>query len=81
MIYVFVSFGSIHTGKPLGACIVQVENAEQANAETQRLGIAPDTCNRAYGYIMSDEDFQNQGMELNKFYDSETMERMGFNRG
>jgi len=78
MIYVFMSFGSLHTGKNLGCCIVRVQRPEDANEECKRLGLMPNECNAGRGYVMSDEDFPQQGMELNKFYTSAQMKEMGF---
>ncbi len=40
----------------------------------------PQICNQARGYILEDEDFTKQGMELNKFYSRYEIMSMGFQR-
>ncbi len=80
MTYVFMSFGSAHTRRNLGCCIVRVQHVEDANEECKRLGLMPQECNQARGYPLSDEDFPNQGMELNKFYTADEMRAMGFEK-
>lgn len=82
MMYVFMSFGSIHTGKNLGCCIVQVEKPEDANEHCRSLGLMPDTCNQGRVYILPDEAaFKDQGMELNRLYSPDEMDQMGFSKG
>ena len=78
--YVFMSFASAHTGKSLGCCIVEVDDPQEANEKTKRLGIMPQECNHARGYAMGEEDFKKQGMELNRLYSPEEMDSMGFDR-
>ncbi len=80
MIYVFVSFANIHTGKNIGCCIVRVKDPKDANAECQRLNLMPTVCNQARGYVLTDEDFPKQEMELNRFYPREEMDKMGFEK-
>ena len=80
MVYVFVSFGSLHTRKNIGCCIVQVEREEDANGECARLGLMPQECNEAKGFHLPPESFAEQGMELNRFYTRDEMEQMGFER-
>ena len=78
--YVFLSFGSLHTGKNLGCAIVQAADPKDANEVAKTLGLMPQECNQARAYPLSDDDFPKQGMELNKFYTREQMERMGFEK-
>jgi len=75
-----MSFGSMHTRKNIGCCIIRVKNPEDANEECKRLNLMPTECNQTRGFLLSDEDFPQQGMELNKFYTKEEMEKMGFER-
>lgn len=77
-VYVFMSFGSIHTRKNLGCCIVKVKKPENANDECKRLGLMPNECNEGRGYVMDETGFKEQGMELNKFYTRNEMIGMGF---
>lgn len=70
----------MHSKQPLGACIVQVDRPEDANEKTKQLGLMPNECNKAFGYVLSDEDFAEQDMELNKFYDTDDMNRLGFQK-
>lgn len=79
MPYVFMSFGSVHTGKNIGCCIVKVDDPDQANAECKQLGLMPTECNQARGYVLDTEEaFNEQGMELNRFYTKQQMQEMGF---
>lgn len=81
MPYVFISFGSAHTGKNIGCCIVKVDDPEQANEECRRLGLMPNECNQARGYVLDTEkEFKEQGMELNRFYTAAEMAKMGFEK-
>jgi len=80
MPYVFMSFACFHTGKNLGCCIVRVNNGEQANAECLELNLMPQQCNRAKGFVLEDESFPEQGMELNCFYSRAEMLEMGFEK-
>ena len=45
--YYFMSFGSLHTGRSIGACIVLVEEGEDPNEKCARLGLMPLECNEA----------------------------------
>lgn len=78
MVYVFMSFGSIHTKHNIGCCIVQVERPETANEECKKLGLMPNKCNQARGYVLDEQCFKEQGMKLNKFYTAAEMKQMGF---
>lgn len=81
MVYVFMSFGSMHDGRNLGCCIVRVAEFTDANAECARLGLMPNECNEARAYLLRDEEFPAQGMELNRFYTRDEMLQMGFRKG
>lgn len=76
--YMFVSFASLHTGKNLGCCIVKSDNKYDTNKQCIDLGLMPEQCNECRGYPLTEEQFQKQGMELNKFYTKEQMIEMGF---
>lgn len=78
--YVFMSFGSVHTGKNLGCCIVEVNNPNDANARCFELGLVPNECNQARSYPLDQDDFEKQGMELNKLYTPTELEAMGFEK-
>ena len=78
--YVFLSFGSVHTGKALGACVLHLENAEQANDKAKELGLTPNECNKAYAYVMDEECFKRQGLKLNHFYSAKELDKMGFSK-
>lgn len=81
MHYVFMSFGSIHTRKNIGCCIVQVSDPHNANEACRQLGLTPQECNEVHGYILETEtEFQEQGMELNRFYTAAEMLQMGFQK-
>lgn len=79
--YVFMSFGSVHTGKNLGCCIIRCADPENANELCALMGLMPAECNQARGYVLSDEDFFAQGMELERFYTTDEMKAMGFTSG
>ena len=81
MAYIFMSFGSHHTAKNIGCCIVKTEGTEDANEKCKRLGLMPNECNQARGYELTEESFVEQDMELNKFYTVNEMEKMGFEKG
>ena len=76
--YVFVSFGSLHSGKNIGCCVIQCDDPEQANIKCKELGLMPEECNGARGYALTENEFKDQGMELNKLYTPKEMESMGF---
>lgn len=78
MAYVFLSFASPHTGKNLGVCIVQVDNPGDANDRAKELGLMPDECNHCRGFLLTDEGFEEQGLELNRFYTADEMRKLGF---
>lgn len=78
--YVFMSFGSAHTGRNIGCCIIESEDPNDANEKCKELGLMPEECNQARGYVLDEDTFQKQGMELNKFYSSKEMEEMGFQK-
>ncbi len=78
MVYMFMSFASIHTGKNIGCCIVQVEDPKQANDKCHDLGLMPTECNHVQGFLLPEEDLEAQGMELNKFYAKQEMDAMQF---
>lgn len=73
-----MSFASAHTGNNIGCCVVRVKDPQQANEECRRLGLMPQQCNHARGYLLRDEDFPQQGMELNRFYPTAEMKAKGF---
>ena len=76
--YVFMSFGSPHTGKNLGACIVEVDDPNQANEKCKELGLMPDECNQARGYPL--DSIEDESMELNRFYTPTELEAMGYQK-
>jgi hypothetical protein len=78
--YVFMSFSSMHTKKNIGCCIIQCEDPTKANELTKQLGLMPHECNNARGYELNEEEFREQGMELNRLYSSEEMSKMGFQK-
>jgi hypothetical protein len=77
MKYVFMSFASPHTGKNLGCCIIQVENPEDANEKSKELGLMPKEDNHAQGYVLNEDTWQEEGMDLNRFYSREEMTELG----
>ena len=79
-VYIFMSFGSLHSGKNLGCCIIQVDSPDQANDKCNELGLIPNECNQARAYPLADEDFETQGMELNRLYTPKELEQMGFQK-
>ncbi len=81
MKYVFMSFASHHTGKNIGCCVIQVDNLNNANEKCKELGLMPNECNNARGYVLNEQQFNQQGMELNKFYTRQQMSDMGFQLG
>ncbi len=77
----FMSFGSLHTGKNLGCCLVQVADGEDPNRKCFELGLMPDECNQARAYLLDDEDIEKQhGMQIGRFYSSAEMRKMGFQK-
>jgi hypothetical protein len=78
--YIFMSFSSMHSKKNIGCCIIQCEDPTKANELTMELGLMPHECNNARGYVLNEEQFKEQGMELNKFYSSQEMSEMGFKK-
>lgn len=80
MPYVFMSFGSHVTGLGIGCCIVEVDDEQQANDECIRLDLMPNQSNQAKGWLLDDESFPEQGMDLNRFYSSAEMDAMGFEK-
>lgn len=78
MPYVFVSFGSAHTRKPLGGCVVEVDNSIDANKKCMELGLMPDECNKAFGYPLDTNDpVAEIGLEPNRFYSADELEKTG----
>ncbi len=73
-----MSFGSLHTGKNIGCCLVEVEGLEDPNEKCARLGLMPHECNQARAYLLAAEDIAAQGIVIGRFYSSEEMERKGF---
>ena len=76
--YIFMSFSSMHTKKNIGCCVIQCDDPQKANEITKELGLMPNECNHARGYVLSEEDFGKQGMDLNRLYSPEEMCKMGF---
>lgn len=77
MKYVFLSFASLRSGKNLGCCIIQVENPEDANVRAKAIGLMPKEDNHAQGYVLREDAWQEEGMELNRFYTREEMIELG----
>jgi hypothetical protein len=75
-----MSFASLHTRKNIGCCIIKIDNPEKANDEAKKLNLMPEECNQALAYLLTEEQFKEQGMELNKFYTKAEMEKMGFEK-
>lgn len=80
MIYVFMSFADTHTRQNIGCCIVQVDHLKDANEKCKQLGLMPQICNEARGFPLNEQEFQQQGMELNRLYSRHEMEQMGFEK-
>ena len=81
MPYIFISFANAHTGKNIGCCIVQSDNPQDANQKCKDLDLMPHICNEAKGYVLADEaEFKHQGMTLDRFYTSDEMMNMGFEK-
>jgi hypothetical protein len=78
--YFFISFGSLHTKKNIGCCIVRAEDIDAANEKCKELGLMPNECNEARAYPLDEGALKEQGMELNKFYSKAQMEEMGFQK-
>jgi len=79
--YVFISFGSLHTGKNIGCCIVEVEALDDAAAKCDELKLTPEVCSQGRASVLPDEEtFQEQGMDLNRFYTADEMIQMGFTK-
>ena len=74
----FMSFGSLHTGKNLGCCLIEVGLGEDPNANCAELGIMPHECNQARGYLLPANEVAEQGLVIGKFYSREEMEKRGF---
>ena len=79
MPYVFMSFASAHAGKNIGCCIIESEDPNDANQKAKDLGLMPEECNHAKGYVL--EDIEDEDMELNKFYTNQQMAEMGYEKG
>ena len=79
MSYVFMSFASAHTGKNIGCCIVEVDDPNNANQHCSDVGLMPEECNQARGFVL--EDIEGEDMELNKFYTRQEMVDMGYEIG
>jgi hypothetical protein len=77
--YVFVSFSNVDTKKNLGCCIVR-SNEENWLDDCDRLGLRPNGANNIIGYPLNEEEFQAQGIELNRFYTREEMLQEGFEK-
>jgi len=77
--HVFMSFADAHTGKNIGCCIVEVDEAEQANAKCAELGLMPNRCNHAKGYVL--ENAADEPMEVNRFYTKDELIEMGYELG
>lgn len=75
-LHVFMSFASLHTGKNLGAAVLQVDTVEDANEKAKELGIMPNECNQGRGYVVPD----NQGLELNRLYTPQELDQLGFQK-
>lgn len=75
MRYVFMSFASAHTGKFVGACVVEVEDPNDANQKCKELGLMPKECNHARGSVLEEME---EDMELNTFYTRQQMDELGY---
>ena len=80
MPYYFMSYGSLHSGKNIGCCIIEVEESEDPNEKSKILGLMPNECNQAIAYLLDEQGFKEQGMELNRFYSREEMLSAGFQK-
>jgi len=78
--YYFGSFVSQHDHCNLGCCIVLAADPEEANRKALALPGFPEECNSARWYGMDQECFQQQGMELDRFYTADEMSTMGFQK-
>lgn len=72
---VFMSFIGIHSKKLLGACVVEVSDPEEANEECKKLGLMPEECNQAKGYVLKEPE---ENMEIGRFYSAEEMKAIGY---
>lgn len=75
-IYTFISFGSTVTGKNLGCCIIECSGDEAAQ-KARDLGLEPNEPIHAQAFELNEEQFKEEGMELNKLYSREEMLQRG----
>tara|TARA_Y100000034_G_scaffold81854_1_gene98122 strand:+ start:156 stop:395 length:240 start_codon:yes stop_codon:yes gene_type:complete len=71
-----MSFGDTTTGKNLGCCVVKSSSGIQAHKLSHQLGINPGGEMRSYG--LTTEQFEEQGLEVNRLYTRAEMLQMGF---
>lgn len=84
-IYFWLSFASLHTRKALGACNIAIDGPldlddpeavmKAVNKECAAHDLLPEECHQIRPYTTSEPDPE---MELNRFYTSEEMEKMGY---
>lgn len=74
--YWFMSFGSEDTGENLGCCVVAAPSGTQAQFLAHKYGINPGGQMRSNG--LTKEQFELQGLELNRLYTKKEMDKLGF---
>lgn len=79
MKYFFMSFRDVDENKNLGVCIVQEEDSEKAVQKATELGINPG--GEVLLFELDDEEFRNQGLNLNTLYSRSQMRDLGFHVG
>ena len=80
MTYTFISFGSPITGKNLGVCVIQCE-PEEAPEKARELGLEPKEPVEVQAYKLNEEEFKDQGLELDRLYSRKEMIAMEFEKG
>jgi hypothetical protein len=74
--FYFMSFGSLHTGRAIGACIVVIAVGEDPNEKAHRLGLVPNECNEARAYRI--RDIRQENMQPGRFYSRAELRRLGY---
>lgn len=79
MSYWFLSFRDDTKNKNLGVCVIEAESREMAWGQSCLKKLNPG--GEVLFTEMNEEEFKEEGLELNRLYSSEEMKRLGYEFG
>ena len=71
--YMFFSFADAHSGDNLGCCIIKSSDPDEAKEVCDNLGLTPNGCLDIRAYPLTEIEFLQQDMELNRLYSRDEM--------